>query len=225
MNARTIRVVVADDQPMVLAGLTMMLGLEDDIEVVASVADGEQAVAVARDLRPDVVCLDIRMPRMDGITAARQLCGPDVEDKVPVLVLTTFDIDEYLFGALEAGVSGFLLKDAEPHVVADAVRAVAAGHGTIADSLTKRVLGELVSRRRTQPVTAARGSDLLTPRELDIVLLLAEGRSNDDIARALIVETSTVKSHLARILPKLGVSSRLQVAVWAYQNGLVEVGG
>lgn len=225
MSARTIRVVVADDQPMVLAGLTMMLGLEDDIEVVASVADGEQAVAVARDLRPDVVCLDIRMPRMDGITAARQLCGPDVEDKVPVLVLTTFDIDEYLFGALEAGVSGFLLKDAEPHVVADAVRAVAAGHGTIADSLTKRVLGELVSRRRTQPVTAARGSDLLTPRELDIVLLLAEGRSNDDIARALVVETSTVKSHLARILPKLGVSSRLQAAVWAYQNGLVEVGG
>lgn len=224
MTHRKIRVVVADDQPLVRAGLSTMLGLEDDIEVVAAVADGEEAVRAARDLRPDVVCLDVRMPRMDGITAARQICGPEAEDPIPVLILTTFDIDDYLFGALEAGASGFLLKDAEPDAVADAVRSVAAGHGTIADSLTKRVLHELVSRRRAQPVTAARADEILTARERDIVLLLAQGMSNDEIARALVVETSTVKSHLARILPKLGVRSRLQAAVWAYQNGLVEVG-
>ena len=225
MTHPPIRVVVADDQALVRAGLSTMLGLEDDLEVVAAVADGQEAVEAVRALRPDVVCLDIRMPRMDGITATRQICGPDVEDPVPVLILTTFDVDDYLFGALEAGASGFLLKDAEPDEVTAAVRAVAAGHGTIADSLTKRVVGELVSRRRTQPVTAARADELLTPRERDIVLLLAEGMSNDEIARALVVETSTVKSHLARILPKLGVRSRLQAAVWAYQNGLVELGG
>lgn len=225
MSEAKIRVVVADDQPLVRAGLTTLLDLEDDIEVVAAVTDGEEAVRATREHTPDVVCLDIRMPRMDGITAARQICGPDVESPTPVLILTTFDIDDYLFGAFEAGVSGFLLKDAEASVVIDAVRSVAAGNGTIADSLTKRVLGELVSRRSMQPVTAARADELLTAREREIVLLLAEGLSNDEIARALVVETSTVKSHLARILPKLGVRSRLQAAVWAYQNGLVSIGG
>lgn len=225
MSETHIRVVVADDQPLVRAGLTTLLDLEEDIEVVAAVSDGEEAVRATRELDPDVVCLDIRMPRMDGITAARQICGPDVASPTPVLILTTFDIDDYLFGAFEAGASGFLLKDAEASVVVDAVRSVAAGNGTIADSLTKRVLGELVSRRSMQPVTAARADELLTAREREIVLLLAEGLSNDEIARALVVETSTVKSHLARILPKLGVRSRLQAAVWAYQNGLVSLGG
>ena len=218
-----IRVVLADDQPLVREGLRTMLDLEDDLEVVAAVSDGEQAVEAAERLRPDVVCLDVRMPRMDGITATRMICGADVEAPVPVLILTTFDVDDYLFGALEAGASGFLLKDAEPDVVVAAVRSVAAGRGTIADALTKRVVAEMVSRRRTMPVTAARASELLTARELDIVLLLAEGMSNDEIASALVVETSTVKSHLARILPKLGVRSRLQAAVWAYQNGLVDL--
>ncbi|NYE38133.1 DNA-binding NarL/FixJ family response regulator [Nocardioides cavernae] len=225
MSGTNIRVVVADDQPLVRAGLTTLLDLEDDIEVVAAVPDGEEAVRATRELTPDVVCLDIRMPRLDGIAAARQICGPDVESPTPVLILTTFDIDDYLFGAFEAGVSGFLLKDAEASVVVDAVRSVAAGNGTIADSLTKRVLGELVSRRSMHPVTAARADEVLTAREREIVLLLAEGLSNDEIARALVVETSTVKSHLARILPKLGVRSRLQAAVWAYQNGLVSIGG
>jgi DNA-binding NarL/FixJ family response regulator len=171
-----------------------------------------------------VACLDIRMPGTDGITATRRLCGPDVADPVPVLVLTTFDIDDYLFGALEAGASGFLLKDAEPDDIVAAVRSVAAGNGTLADGLTKRVLAELVSRRRTQPVTAARASELLTPRELEILLHLAEGMSNEEIARALVVEVTTVKSHLARMMPKLGVRSRLHAAVWAYQNGVVDVG-
>lgn len=220
-----IRVVVADDQPLVRAGLVTLLGAEPDIEVVAAAVDGLEAVEVARRTRPDVVCMDIRMPGQDGVAATRALCGPDVADPIPVLVLTTFDIDDYLFGALEAGASGFLLKDAEPATITAAVRSVAAGNGTIDDALTKRVLGEVVTRRRTQPVTAARGTDLLTPRELDIVLLLAQGMSNEEIADRLVLEVSTVKSHLARILPKLGVRSRLQAAVWAYQSRIVDLPG
>ncbi|WP_122818265.1 response regulator [Nocardioides pantholopis] len=218
-----IRTVVADDHPLVRAGLVTLLGTEPDIEVVGTAADGEEAVEVARRLRPDVVCMDIRMPRLDGIAATRALAGPDVEDPIPVLVLTTFEIDEYLFGALEAGASGFQLKDADPAVLVRAVRSVAAGNGTLDDTLTKRVVGEVLSRRRIQPVTAARGTDLLTARELDIVLLLAQGMSNEEIAEALVLEVSTVKSHLARILPKLGVRSRLQAAVWAYQNRIVDL--
>lgn len=218
-----IRVVVADDQALVRAGLSTLLGAEPDIEVVGTAADGDDAVATARELRPDVVCMDIRMPGRDGISATRALCGPGVEDPVPVLVLTTFDIDDYLFGALEAGASGFLLKDADPAVLVQAVRSVAAGNGTLDDALTKRVLREVVERRQTQPVSAGRGTDLLTARELEIVLLLAQGMSNDEIARELVLEQSTVKSHLARILPKLGVRSRLQAAVWAYQNKVVDL--
>ena len=218
-----IRVVVADDQALVRAGLSTLLGAEPDIEVVGTAADGDEAVATARELRPDVVCMDIRMPGRDGISATRALCGPGVEDPVPVLVLTTFDIDDYLFGALEAGASGFLLKDADPAVLVQAVRSVAAGNGTLDDALTKRVLREVVDRRQTQPVSAGRGTNLLTARELEIVLLLAQGMSNDEIARELVLEQSTVKSHLARILPKLGVRSRLQAAVWAYQNKVVDL--
>ena len=218
-----IRTVVADDQPLVRAGLTSLLDAEPDITVVATARDGQEAVEVCRRLRPDVVCMDIRMPGMDGIAATRALSGPDVVDPIAVLVMTTFEIDEYLFGALEAGASGFQLKDSDPEVLIRAVRSVAAGNGTIDDTLTKRVMSEVVTRRRTQPVTAVRGTDLLTARELDIVLLLAQGMSNDEIARTLVLEVSTVKSHLARILPKLGVRSRLQAAVWAYQNRIVDL--
>ncbi len=220
----TLRVVVADDQPLVRAGLSTVLATEPGIDVVGQAADGSTAVDLARELRPDVVCMDIRMPGMDGITATRLLCGPDVADPIPVLVLTTFDVDEYLFGALEAGASGFLLKDAEPATLVEAVRSVAAGHGMLANALTRRVLREVVHRRRTQPVTAGRASELLTAREHDILLLLAQGMSNEDIARELFLEVSTVKSHLARVMPKLGVKSRLQAVVWAYQNGVVDVG-
>ena len=218
-----IRVVVADDQALVRAGLSTLLGAEPDIEVVGTAADGDEAVELAQRLRPDVVCMDIRMPGRDGISATRALCGPGVPDPVPVLVLTTFDIDDYLFGALEAGASGFLLKDSDPVVLVQAVRSVASGNGTLDDALTKRVLREVVERRQTQPVSAGRASELLTPRELDIILLLAQGMSNDEIARELVLEQSTVKSHLARILPKLGVRSRLQAAVWAYQNRVVDL--
>ena len=218
-----IRVLVADDQPLIRAGLVTLLGAEPDIDVVGTAVDGHAAVRLARELRPDVVCMDIRMPGLDGISATRELAGADAVDPVPVLVLTTFEIDDYLFGALEAGAAGFQLKDADPAVLVQAVRTVAAGNGTIDDSLTKRVLSELVGRRRSQPVTAARATDLLTARELDIVLLLARGMSNEEIADELVVEVSTVKSHLARVLPKLGLRSRLQVAVWAYQNRIVDL--
>ncbi len=218
-----IRVVVADDQALVRAGLRTLLDAEPDLEVVAVATDGREAVEAARRLRPDVVCMDVRMPGQDGISATRELCGPGVEDPVPVLVLTTFDVDEHLFGALEAGASGFLLKDAEPDVLVAAVRSVARGNGTLDDSLTKRVLREVVTRRQIVPVTAARATDLLTARELDILLLLAQGLSNDEIAAELVLETSTVKSHLARMMPKLGVRSRLQAAVWAYQNKVVTI--
>jgi len=219
------RVLVADDQALVRAGLSALLDAEEDLEVVATAADGLEALTLARELVPDVACLDIRMPGMDGIEVTRALCGPGADPVVPVLVLTTFDLDDYVFGALEAGASGFLLKDADPAAIAEAVRQVAAGHGTLDSTLTRRIVAELVGRRRLQPVTAGRASDLLTPREHDILLLLAQGMSNEEIAAALVVEVSTVKSHLARMLPKLGVRSRLQAVVWAYQNGIATVGG
>lgn len=218
-----IRVVVADDQPLVRAGLTTLLNAEADIEVVGVAEDGLRAVELARTLRPDVVCMDIRMPGQDGITATRELCGPDVADPIPVLVLTTFDIDDYVFAALEAGASGFLLKDSEPATLIAATRSVAGGNGTLDDALTKRVIKELVSRRRSAPVIADRATALLTPRELEILLQLAQGLSNEQIAQALVLEVTTVKSHLARITTKLGVQSRLQAAVWAYQNRIVEI--
>ncbi len=218
-----IRVLIADDQSLVREGLSALLGGEEDLEVVGTAADGVTALALARELRPDVACLDIRMPGMDGIAVTRELCGPGVEHPIPVLVLTTFDLDDYVFGALEAGASGFLLKDADPRDIAQAVRQVAAGQGTIDQSLTRRVLREFVQRRRLQPVTVQGGEDVLTSRERDILRLLAQGMSNEEISGELVVEVSTVKSHLARMLPKLGVRSRLQAVVWAYQNGVVAV--
>ncbi|MDN5915696.1 MAG: response regulator transcription factor [Pseudonocardia sp.] len=218
-----IRVLIADDQHLVRAGLSALLGAETDIEVAGVARDGDEALAMARDLVPDVACLDIRMPGRSGIEVARELCAPDADPQVPVLVLTTFDLDDYVFGALEAGASGFLLKDADPENIAAAVRHVAAGQGTIDQTLTRRIMREFVHRRRLQPVTGRRAEDLLTPREHEILLLLAQGLSNDGIAGALVVEVSTVKSHLARMLPKLGVRSRLQAVVWAYQNHVVAV--
>ncbi|GLY48667.1 response regulator transcription factor [Lentzea sp. NBRC 102530] len=220
-----IRVLIADDQPLVRAGLSALLRAEPGIEVVGVAADGTEALALALDLVPDVACLDIRMPGRSGIEVARELCAPDAEPRVPVLVLTTFDLDDYVFGALEAGVSGFLLKDSEPEDIVRAVRQVAAGLGTVDQTLTRRILREFVHRRRLQPVSGRRVEELLTAREHEILLLLAQGMSNDDIARSLVVEVSTVKSHLARILPKLGVTSRLQAVVWAYQNHVVTVPG
>ena len=220
-----IRVLVADDQPLVRAGVTALLDAEPDIEVVAVAADGGAALEVARSTRPDVAVLDIRMPVRNGIEVARELCGPDADPAVPALMLTTFDMDDLVFGALEAGASGFLLKDAEPDVIIGAVRQVAAGNGTLDQTLTRRVLREFASRRSLQPVTGDRVDGVLTARERDVLLLLAQGMSNEEIAAELVVEVSTVKSHLARMLPKLGVRSRLQAVVWAYQNRIVAVPG
>ena len=217
------RVLIADDQPLVRAGLAALIGAEDDLEVVATAADGAEAIAQATALRPDVACLDIRMPGLDGIEATRALTALD--EPIPVLILTTFDLDEDVFGALEAGASGFLLKDADPETIISAVREIAAGRGTLDQSLTRRILQEFSQRRRLQPVTASRADGVLTAREREILLLLAEGMSNEEIAAALVVEVSTVKSHLARMLPKLGVRSRLQAVVWAYQNRIVAVPG
>lgn len=219
-----IRLVLADDQPLVRAGLSSLLGSEPDIEVVGVASDGAEAVRMVRELEPDVACLDVRMPGTDGIEATRLLCGPGVENPTPVLVLTTFDLDDYVFGALEAGASGFLLKDADPDVISDAVRRVAAGQGTLDQSLTRRIMQEFVRRRTLQPVTANRADGVLTERERDILQLLAQGMSNEDISKALFVEVTTVKSHLARMLPKLGARSRLQAVVWAYQNKIVDLG-
>ncbi|WP_114561417.1 response regulator [Desertihabitans aurantiacus] len=218
-----IRVLVADDQALVRAGLSALVDAEPDLEVVGLAEDGTAALAMAEELQPDVACLDIRMPGLDGIEVTRRLTAR--ERPVPVLVLTTFDLDDYVFGALEAGAAGFLLKDADPTTIVEAVRRVAAGHGTLDQGLTRRVLREFASRRSLQPVTAGRAAEELTAREHDILLLLARGMSNEEIAAELVVEVSTVKSHLARILPKLGVRSRLQAVVWAYQNGVVVVDG
>src|SRR5690554_4074993 len=219
-----IRVLIADDQALVRAGLTALLGAAADIEVVGVAEDGDQAVARAHELRPDVACVDVRMPGRDGISVTRELCGPNTEPPIPVLILTTFAIDEYVFAALEVGASGFMLKDSEPDDIVAAVRAVAAGNGTLDDSLTQTVIREFSRRRQSQPVSVSQGSGVLSPRELDILLLLAQGMSNEDIARELVLEVSTVKSHVSRMLPKIGVSSRLQAVVWAYQQGIVTVG-
>jgi DNA-binding NarL/FixJ family response regulator len=175
-------------------------------------------------VRPDVVCLDIRMPGMDGIEVAGAI-GRLEPPRPAILILTTFDIDDYVFRALEAGVAGFLLKDSEPDEIVRAIRSIADGHGTLDRTLTRRIVDEYVQRRRLQPVSATAALDMLTPRERDILLLLAEGMSNDEIAASLVVEVATVKSHLARLLPKLGVRSRLQAVVWAYQNKVVGTEG
>ncbi|MDD7962356.1 response regulator [Microbacterium thalli] len=217
-----IRVLVADDQPLARAGLAALLAAEPDVEVVATAPDGVQALELAASLRPDVACLDIRMPGLTGIEVTRALGDRDDGPSVPVLILTTFDLDEYVFEALEAGASGFLLKDAEPEDIVRAVRNVAAGNGTLDQAVTRRVLREFSRRRALQRVlTSAEAAGHLTPREREILELLAQGMSNDAIAAALTVEVSTVKSHIVRILPKLGVRSRLQAVVWAYQNKVV----
>lgn len=218
----TIRVLIADDHALVRAGLASLLNAEPDIEVVGTASDGDEALAMARDLTPDVACVDVRMPGRDGISVTRELFSADTRQDIAVLILTTFAIDEYVFGALEAGASGFMLKDSEPRDIVAAVRSVAEGNGTLDASLTRTVIREF-SRRRNQPVTVKNGSDVLSPRELDILLLLARGMSNEEVARELVLEVSTVKSHVSRMLPKIGVRSRLQAVVWAYQHRIVEV--
>jgi DNA-binding NarL/FixJ family response regulator len=214
-----IRVVLADDQSVVRAGFRVILELAGGIEVVGECGDGPSAVRLARDLSPDVVCMDVRMPGGDGLAATREITAGDPNGSGPaVLVVTTFDLDEYVFGALEAGASGFVLKDSEPDDLVDAVRRLARGQGLVDQAVTRRVIAEFARRKPARaPVAEA---EQLTARETDIVRLLAQGMSNAEIARELVIETTTVKSHLTRAMAKLGVRDRLQLVVWAYRNGM-----
>jgi DNA-binding NarL/FixJ family response regulator len=215
-----IRVVLADDQSVVRAGFRVILELAGDIEVVGEAADGPTAVDLARRLSPDVVCMDVRMPGGNGLAATREIVSGGTAVPSPsVLVVTTFDLDEYVFGALEAGASGFILKDTEPDDLVDAVRRLANGYGLVDHAVTRRVITEF-ARRRPAHSANVEASHQLTARETEIVRLLAQGLSNAEIAKELVIETSTVKSHLGRAMTKIGVRDRLQTVVWAYQNGM-----
>ena len=214
------RVVVADDQALVRAGLKMVLEAEPDIEVVGEAADGHEVLDVARRASPDVVLMDIRMPGLDGLEASRRLlAGPDPPK---VLVLTTFDVEEYLYEALRAGTSGFLLKVSPPEQLIGAIRTVAAGNALIDPAVTRRVIEAFVRRATASPPPAS--YEELTAREREVLTLLARGRSNAEIADELIVGDATVKTHVARVLMKLGLRDRVQAVVFAYEHGIVTPG-
>ena len=208
---------IADDQELVRTGFQMILDAQPDIEVVAAVADGVAAVEQARRLRPDVCLLDIRMPRLDGLEATRLLAGPGVPDPLRVVIVTTFDLDEYVYGALRAGACGFLLKDSGPTLLIEAVRAAAVGDSLVSPSVTVRLLKHLA---RPTP-QARRPREPLTERELDVVRLVARGRTNQEVAAELFVSLSTVKTHLASIQAKLGARNRVEIAAWAWESGIV----
>lgn len=212
----TTRVLIADDQDIVRTGLTMLLNAQPDIEVVGAATDGRQAVALARQLHPDVCLFDIRMPLMDGIEATRQLAGPEVTDPLPIVVITTFDLDEYVYGALKAGARGFLLKDAGPALLTQAIHAAADGDALIAPSVTVRLLAAFA---RSQKGPSAQPIEPLTSREEQVLLPVAQGRTNSEIAADLYISPSTVKSHLASLMRKLGARNRVELAMWAHETG------
>jgi DNA-binding NarL/FixJ family response regulator len=215
----TIRVIVADDQDIVRAGLRMILDAQPGIEVVGDAGDGREAVALAHRLRPDVCLLDIRMPGMDGIEATRQLAGPDVAEPLAVVVITTFDLDEYVRGALKAGAKGFLLKDAGPELLVQAVHAAANGDALIAPSVTARLLATFARQPGSTP--AAQPVTPLTEREEEVLVTVARGRTNAEIADELHISLSTVKTHLASLMAKLAARNRVEIAMWAYETGRV----
>ncbi len=215
----SIRVLIADDQSMVRAGFTALLGAQPGIEVVGQAADGAEAVEVARETRPDVILMDVRMPRMNGIEATRAIAAFDGEP-VRVIMLTTFDIDEYVFDAIRAGASGFLLKDALPEELVSAVRVVAQGEALLAPSVTRRVI-EGFAAVSTVPRDTTPTLDTLTGREREVLVEVARGLSNSEIARHLVIAEQTVKTHVSKVLGKLGLRDRAQAVVAAYENGLV----
>jgi DNA-binding NarL/FixJ family response regulator len=212
----TIRVLIADDQELVRAGLKMILESQPDMAVVGEAPDGRRAVQLAEEVRPDVCLFDIRMPIMDGIEATRRLAGPTATQPMAVIVITTFDLDEYVYGALKAGARGFLLKDAGLELIEQAIRAAAAGDALIAPRITARLLerfaGMGAEPARTQPVEA------LTDREEEVLVTVAKGRTNEEIARDLHISLSTVKSHLASLMGKIGARNRVEIVIWAYET-------
>ena len=209
----TIRVVVADDQEIVRTGLRMILDAQPDITVVGEAPDGRAAVRLVQELRPDVCLFDIRMPEVDGIEATRELAGPGVADPVAVVVVTTFDLDEYVYGALQAGARGFLLKDCGPELLTHAVRAAADGGSLIAPSVTTRLLRTFADRGTPPQPTAP-----LTDREEQVLVAVARGLTNHEVAAELYISLSTVKTHLGALMGKLGVRNRVELALWAYQT-------
>ncbi|MFC4913593.1 response regulator [Actinomadura gamaensis] len=219
----TIRVLIADDQVMIRDGLAALLSSDPEIEVVGQAGNGREAVSLARELAPDVVVMDIRMPEMDGLAATAELVGDDPGQAgggPKVLVLTTFDLDEYVYEALGAGASGFLLKDAPAADLVQGVRVVASGDALLAPSITRRLISDFARRRRHQrPSPAATAA--LTPRERDVLRLIARGMSNGEIAAELVLAEQTVKTHVGHVLTKLGLRDRTQAVVFAYENGLV----
>ncbi|MGN6679610.1 MAG: response regulator [Streptosporangiaceae bacterium] len=218
----TIRVVVADDQGMVRSGFSVLLNAQPDIEVIGEAVNGREAVTLAAESRPDVILMDVRMPVLDGLQATRQITG--MPDPPKVLVLTTFDLDDYVYEALRSGASGFLLKDASARELADAVRLVAAGDALLAPGVTRRLIAEFA--RMGAPRTPGRTQlDGLTERESEVLALVARGLSNAEIAHRLVVAEQTIKTHVSRILMKLGLRDRTQAVVLAYETGLVHPGG
>jgi DNA-binding NarL/FixJ family response regulator len=215
-----IRVLLADDQTLVRAGFRVLVNGEDDMEVVGQAGDGAEAVRLARSTRADVVLMDVRMPGMDGLEATRLIAGDDDLAGVRVLMLTTFDLDEYVFEALRAGASGFLLKDADPAELLHAVRVVAAGEALLSPGVTRRLIAEFVAK--PGPVRARPDAlRLLTDREREVMALVASGLSNQEIAETLVVSAATARTHVSRAMVKLGARDRAQLVVMAYQSGLV----
>ncbi|MCM2388650.1 response regulator [Streptomyces albipurpureus] len=222
----TIRVIIVDDQAMVRAGFAALLSAQSDIDVVGEAADGRKGVEVSRSTHPDVVLMDVRMPEMDGLAAARAILSPPpgVVHVPRVLMLTTFDVDDYVYEALRAGASGFLLKDAPPADLIAAVRVVAAGEALLAPSVTRRLIADFASQRPAQRKDPSLRLKGLTPRETEVLELIARGLSNQEIAERLVLAEQTVKTHIGRVLGKLALRDRAQAVIFAYESGLVRPG-
>lgn len=228
-SAAPVRIVVVDDQEVVRAGFTVLLDTQTDFTVVGTAADGAEALRICRDRRPDVVLMDVRMPTMDGIEATARLTTEASDGSAPrIVILTTFDLDEHVYDALSAGASGFLLKDVTAERLFDAVRVVAAGEALLAPTVTRRLIAEF-ARQRPRPYSTEQSrleelTELLTPRELDVLRLVAEGLSNPEIAGRMYLGDETIKSHVSRILRKLGLRDRTQAVIAAYESGLITPG-
>jgi DNA-binding NarL/FixJ family response regulator len=215
-----IRVLLADDQALIRAGLRVLLDIEDGFEVCGEATDGRQAVELARSCRPDVVVMDVRMPGMDGLAATAEISADPLLATTRVLVLTTFDIDEYVYRALRAGASGFLLKDTEPGELLRGIRLLVDGEALLAPSVTRRLIAEFAARPQ-QPTTASARLDVLTPREREVLALVGGGSTNDEIAARLVISPATARTHVGRLITKLDARDRVQLVVIAYESGLV----